>query len=115
MNLIIKSNHGAISLDKDEIKYFTIEMLEMIPGIVYVKAGKYNSKILNILDNSKLSNIKVNHIQSNSGGTECHVAISEGVKLSSISNSIKEITKYSLKKKYGLNVKYIDIYIEEME
>lgn len=115
MAITLESNIGNITIKEKELKLFIVEFLEMIPGIVSVKRSKYNSKILTCLTGNYLKKIDIHQIKENKIGLSCTISIDKNVHLDQITNSIQEIIKYSVQKKYGLKVKYIDIYIKEME
>ncbi len=109
----VQREEGIVFYDVDEIVIFIEEQLKMIPGIIYFqKPG-----LVRILRNAlRLSSgkVKVYQINKNEVYIELGLALSKDIEYLKIEEEIKKILKYSLYKKYGLNVTNIEIYIQDL-
>ncbi|MFV0246399.1 MAG: Asp23/Gls24 family envelope stress response protein [Mycoplasmatales bacterium] len=112
MKFTIKTNNEVIEVNPIELKTVIASQVEMVPGIYSLSSKSIMSKITDKLKHVIFPGIKINYLSANRVGISICVIVVEGVNLIHVTTSIQEIVKYTLKEKYGLKVKYVDVYIK---
>ncbi|MGL4589811.1 MAG: Asp23/Gls24 family envelope stress response protein [Mycoplasmatales bacterium] len=115
MEIIIKGEEGNIIIDTKEVELFIAEQLKMIPGILRVSEKNVKSIIKGIFSNEHTKGIEVDFLQNEELGVKCYIVISAQVNFAQVTQSIQEIVRYSIRKKYGIKVNYIDVFVKGME
>ncbi len=104
---------GNIEYDKNDIIIFIEEQIKMIPGVVGLRK---NNAIKHIRDFLNLSSgkVQVYQINENEVYIELNLILSKDINYKQIESEIKKVLKYSIYKKFGLDVSNIDIYIQDL-
>ncbi|MFV0288563.1 MAG: hypothetical protein ACK5HR_03830 [Mycoplasmatales bacterium] len=109
----VQRQEGIVFYDSEEIIIFIEEQLKMVPGIIYFqKPGII--RILRSILNLPSGKIKIYQINKNEIYIELGLGLSKEIDYLKIEEEIKKVLKYSLYKKYGLNVTNIEIYIQDL-
>ncbi len=109
----VQRDDGSIYYEKSLLIYFIEEQLKMVPGIISLdKRGLI--KILRKLFILNSGNVKVFQINKNEIYIELELILSKDIKYTQIENEIRKVLKYSLYRKYGLDITNIEIIIQDL-
>lgn len=112
MKLVIKKSHGSVTVDINEIEILIQEQLQMVPGIYELADNGIINKMILMLNSKSYKSVNVYPLGVNKIGIECHIKVVDGINFKEIASEAQKIIKFSVEKKYGLNVDCIDIIID---
>lgn len=112
MKIQIEGEKGNNIVNSYEINRFIQMQVEMIPGVVTLAHKSIISPLLCTLSPSSTRGVEVLYLQGNRIGISVYVVLSQDINFIRVTSSIQEIIKYSVSKKYGLKVKFVDVHVK---
>ncbi len=112
MRIKIENEKGNNYINSYEIERFIKLQVEMIPGVANLAHKSAISPILNILSPDSSRGVEVVYLQGNRVGISVYVVVNQDMNFIRVTNSIQEILKYSVAKKYGLKIKFVDVHVK---
>ncbi len=112
MRIKIENEKGNNYINSYEIDRFIKMQVEMIPGVANLANKSMISPLLNILSPESSRGVEVVYLQGNRVGISVYVVVNQDMNFIRVTNSIQEILKYSVSKKYGLKVKFVDVHVK---
>lgn len=112
MRIKIENEKGNNYINSYEIDRFIKMQVEMIPGVANLAHKSMISPILNVLSPESSRGVEVVYLQGNRVGISVYVVVNQDMNFIRVTNSIQEILKYSVSKKYGLKVKFVDVHVK---
>lgn len=111
--IVIEKEYGKISYNDNEIIIFIEEQLKMVPGVL--RLGKNNVMSLFREHLSLKSNaVSIYQVNKNEIFIDLNLTISSQTSYLEVETEIKKLLKYTLYKKYGLEITSLDIYIQNL-
>lgn len=110
--IVVEKKDGIIKYSFSEIALFIEEQIRMIPGIKSLGKNNIFSTIREKLGLTSRG-INIHQFTKSKIMIEISVAIDGKVNYAQIENEINTLLKYSLQKKFGLEVSSIDIYVQD--
>lgn len=112
MRIKIENEKGNNYINSYEIDRFIKMQVEMIPGVANLAHKSMISPLLNMLSPDSSRGVEVVYLQGNRVGISVYVVVNQDMNFIRVTNSIQEILKYSVSKKYGLKVKFVDVHVK---
>lgn len=112
MKIKIEREKGNNYINSYEVDQFIKMQVEMIPGVARLAHKSIVSPVLNFLSPERSRGVEVVYLQGNRVGISIYVVVNEDMNFIRVTNSIQEIIKYSVSKKYGLKVKFVDVHVK---
>lgn len=112
MRIKIENEKGNNYINSYEIDRFIKMQVEMIPGVANLAHKSMISPVLNMLSPDSSRGVEVVYLQGNRVGISVYVVVNQDMNFIRVTNSIQEILKYSVSKKYGLKVKFVDVHVK---
>lgn len=112
MRIKIENEMGNNYINSYEIDRFIKMQVEMIPGVANLAHKSVISPLLNLLSADTSRGVEVVYLQGNRIGISVYVVVNQDMNFIRVTNSIQEILKYSVSKKYGLKVKFVDVHVK---
>ncbi len=112
MKIKIENENGNNIVNSYEIDNFIKMQVEMIPGVANLAHKSFISPILSAIRPDGTRGVEVVYLQGNRIGISVYVVLGQDVNFIRVTNSIQEIVKYSVSKKYGLKVKFVDVHVK---
>ncbi len=112
MIITINKAHGSVAVNVSEIEMLIKEQLKMVPGITSTADESFVDRVKLLLTEKGAKSVRVYPISRGVVGITCHVRLFEGANFANVSKEAQSIIKYSIEKKYELEVDHIDIIIE---
>ncbi len=112
MRIKIENEKGNNYINSYEIDRFIKMQVEMIPGVANLAHKSMISPLLNMLSSETSRGVEVVYLQGNRIGISVYVVVNQDMNFIRVTNSIQEILKYSVSKKYGLKVKFVDVHVK---
>lgn len=112
MRVIVRTESGDVTINDFEIKTFIATQIQMIPGVYALADKTVISKFLRMLQPEYVTGVEVAYMSGNRVGISIDVILKENMNFIQVTNSIQDIIKYSITKKYGLKVKFVDVYVK---
>ncbi len=112
MKIKIENEKGNNYINSYEIDRFIKLQVEMIPGVTNLASKSMISPLLNVFSPESSRGVEVVYLQGNRVGISVYVVVNQDMNFIRVTNSIQEILKYSVSKKYGLKVKFVDVHVK---
>lgn len=112
MRIKIENEKGNNIINSYEIDRFIKMQVEMIPGVANLAYKSIISPLLATLSPHSFRGVEVVYLQGNRIGISVYVVVNQDMNFIRVTNSIQEIVKYSVSKKYGLKVKFVDVHVK---
>lgn len=112
MRIKIENEKGNNYINSYEIDRFIQLQVEMIPGVTKLANKSVISPVLNALITDTCRGVEVVYLQGNRIGISVYVVVNADMNFIRVTNSIQEILKYTVSKKYGLKVKFVDVHVK---
>lgn len=112
MKIKIENEKGNNYINSYEIDRFIKLQVEMIPGVTNLASKSMISPLLSILSPESSRGVEVVYLQGNRIGISVYVVVNKDMNFIRVTNSIQEIIKYTVSKKFGLKVKFVDVHVK---
>ncbi len=112
MRIKIENENGSNFINSYEINRFIQMQVEMIPGVSTLAHKSIISPVLCAVMPHITRGVEVVYLQGNRIGISVYVVLGQDVNFIRVTSSIQEIIKYSVTKKYGLKVKFVDVHVK---
>ncbi len=112
MKIKIENEQGSNYINSFEVDKFIKMQVEMIPGVTNLANKSLISPLVKLLSPQAVSGVEVVYLQGNRVGISVYVIINQDMNFIHVTHSIQEILKYSVTKKYGLKVKFVDVHVK---
>lgn len=111
--IIVEKKNGQVKYSFEEVTVFIEEQVKLIPGVVNLGRRNRMSKLRQTLGLSSKA-VRVYQFTKNKILIELDVILRKDVNYTQVEEEIRIILKYSLAKKYGLEISGIDIFIQDL-
>ncbi len=112
MIITINKQHGKIQVNATEIELLIKEQLKMVPGIISTGETGLLDRMRMFTRPNGYKPVRVYPISKQTVGVACHVKMFEGANFKLVAEEAQSIIKFSIEKKYELEVDHIDIVID---
>lgn len=112
MRIKIENEKGNNIINSYEIDRFIKMQVEMIPGVTNLASKSVISPLINLVSPDITRGVEVVYLQGNRVGISVYVVVNQDMNFIRVTNSIQEILKYTVSKKYGLKVKFVDVHVK---
>lgn len=112
MRIKIENEKGNNYLNSYEVDRFIKLQVEMIPGVANLSHKSVISPILSFLSPEGTRGVEVVYLQGNRIGVSVYVVLHSDINFIRVTSSIQEILKYTISKKFGLKVKFVDVHVK---
>ena len=112
MELKVNKKTGMMHINSAHVVEYMEQKVEMVPGVVSIGKSGFTNKLIKIINLNSINSIKITPIATGVIGVEVHAIVASGINFTLISEQIQEIIIFSVEKKYGIKVSFVDVIVE---